>query len=89
MWMRSGGNAALALIGARLLRDGDTMRVARAQRRHQGRDPDEARRKADELNAAFDRTGPRREIREALGIGQNGFLSSAERSGNEKPILSE
>ena len=44
-----------------------------------GRDPDEARRKADELNAASDRSGPRREVREGLGIERNGFLSSVER----------
>jgi hypothetical protein len=53
-----------------------------------GRDLDEVRRKADELNAAFDRAWRRGEVRELLGI-PNGFLSSVERSGNKSAILSK
>jgi hypothetical protein len=54
-----------------------------------GRDLDEVKCKADELNAVYDRAGPRAEVRELLGIIQNGFLSSLERSGNKTSILSK
>lgn len=54
-----------------------------------GRDVDEVKRKADELNAALDRAGPRAVTRELLGIENNGYLSSVERQGNKLTILSE